>query len=138
MRILFSLLLLVGMVTACSTPRASGDTARNLEEQRSTVTDVNLASGVDLTAFIRRLPGVQVQGEGAEALIRVRGTNTLNSNPEPLYIVGGMNMGHSFSEIYASVDLQMVEEIRVLKDPSETGIYGVQGGSGVIVIELKK
>ncbi|MEM9258281.1 MAG: TonB-dependent receptor plug domain-containing protein [Bacteroidota bacterium] len=138
MRLIFLSLLLFSLLTACGSSRSSGKAAVDPYEQRTTVSNVDLSQGMDLTTHIRRVPGVLVQGEGASATIRVRGTTTINSNPEPLYIVGGMNMGNDFSEVYAMVDIQMVDKIRVLKDAADTGIYGVQGGNGVIIIELKK
>ncbi|MEM9525495.1 MAG: TonB-dependent receptor plug domain-containing protein [Bacteroidota bacterium] len=138
MRFYFVFLLFLGLLTACGSSRSNGITAVDPYEQRTTVSNVDMSQGMDLTTHIRRVPGVLVQGEGSEATIRVRGTTTINSNPEPLYVVGGMNMGNNFSEVYAMVDIQMVDKIRVLKDPGDTGIYGVQGANGVIIIELKK
>jgi len=31
-----------------------------------------------------------------------------------------------------------IESIKVLKDPAETGIYGMRGANGVILIKMKK
>ena len=31
-----------------------------------------------------------------------------------------------------------IESIKVLKNPSETSIYGIRGGNGVVVITTKK
>ena len=31
-----------------------------------------------------------------------------------------------------------IESVKVLKNPSETSIYGIRGGNGVVVITTKK
>ena len=64
----------------------------------------------------------------------IRGINSINASTEPLYIVDGMpyngpiNMINSFD----------IESVKVLKDPSETSIYGMRGANGVVVITTKK
>ena len=64
----------------------------------------------------------------------IRGINSINDSTEPLYIVDGMpydgpiNMINSFD----------IESVKVLKDPSETSIYGMRGANGVVVITTKK
>lgn len=74
-----------------------------------------------------------VSGEpGKGAVIRIRGTGTLN-NANPLYVVDGMLLD----------DIQFlnpsdVASIEVLKDASATAIYGNRGANGVIIITTKK
>ncbi|MBK9337823.1 MAG: TonB-dependent receptor [Lewinellaceae bacterium] len=69
-------------------------------------------------------------GEGA--VIRVRGTGTLN-NANPLYVVDGMLLDDA-----SFVNPQDVESIEVLKDASATSIYGNRGANGVIMITTKR
>lgn len=83
-----------------------------------------------------RLPGVttiQRSGEpGADdAIIRIRGVNTLGNN-NPLIVVDGVP-GRSLSRI----DPNSVESITVLKDAS-AAIYGSQAANGVILITTKR
>lgn len=68
---------------------------------------------------------------GANAVIRIRGTGTLN-NSNPLYVVDGM-----ITEDASSVNPQDVESIEVLKDASSAAIYGSRGANGVIIITTK-
>lgn len=68
-------------------------------------------------------------GEGA--VIRIRGTGTLN-NSNPLYVIDGM--------ITYDADFlnpQDIESIEVLKDASAAAIYGSRGANGVIIITTK-
>ncbi|MEZ4962414.1 MAG: TonB-dependent receptor [Saprospiraceae bacterium] len=68
---------------------------------------------------------------GAGAVIRIRGTGTLN-NANPLYVVDGMiTYDASF------VNPLDVESIEVLKDASAAAIYGSRGANGVIIITTK-
>ncbi|MBC7885531.1 MAG: TonB-dependent receptor [Saprospiraceae bacterium] len=68
---------------------------------------------------------------GSGAVIRVRGTGTLN-NSNPLYVIDGM-----ITEDASSVNPQDVESIEVLKDASSAAIYGSRGANGVIIITTK-
>jgi TonB-linked SusC/RagA family outer membrane protein len=68
---------------------------------------------------------------GAGAVIRIRGTGTLN-NANPLYVIDGMiTYDASF------VNPQDVESVEVLKDASAAAIYGSRGANGVIIISTK-
>jgi TonB-linked SusC/RagA family outer membrane protein len=68
---------------------------------------------------------------GAGAVVRIRGTGTLN-NANPLYVIDGMiTYDASF------VNPQDVQSIEVLKDASAAAIYGSRGANGVIIITTK-
>ncbi len=69
---------------------------------------------------------------GAGAVIRIRGTGTLN-NANPLYVVDGMLLDDA-----SFINPQDVESIEVLKDASSTAIYGNRGANGVIIITTKR
>lgn len=83
-----------------------------------------------------RVAGVQVtpvSGEpGAGAIIRIRGTGTLN-DASPLYVVDGMLL-----DDISFLNLNDVESVEVLKDASATAIYGSRGANGVIIISTKR
>src|SRR6186713_1417125 len=69
---------------------------------------------------------------GAGAVIRIRGTGTLN-NSNPLYVIDGM-----ITYDASTINPQDVESIEVLKDASAAAIYGSRGANGVILITTKK
>jgi TonB-linked SusC/RagA family outer membrane protein len=94
-----------------------------------------IATGSIDQALQGKVAGVYVSpssGEpGAGAIIRVRGTGTLN-NSNPIYVIDGMiTYDASF------VNPQDVESIEVLKDASACAIYGARGANGVILITTK-
>jgi TonB-linked SusC/RagA family outer membrane protein len=68
---------------------------------------------------------------GAGAVIRIRGTGTLN-NANPLYVIDGM-----ITYDASIVNPQDVQSIEVLKDASAAAIYGSRGANGVIIITTK-
>jgi TonB-linked SusC/RagA family outer membrane protein len=101
-----------------------------------------------------RAAGVQVSqtsGQpGAEASIRIRGTSSMLAQNEPLYVVDGMLINSSTSDVTAGGGLGQrisplsainpgdIESIEILKDASATAIYGSRGTNGVILITTKR
>lgn len=101
-----------------------------------------------------RAAGVQVSqtsGQpGAEASIRIRGTSSILAQNEPLYVIDGMLVNSSTSDVTAGGNLGQrigplsainpndIESIEILKDASATAIYGSRGTNGVIIITTKR
>lgn len=69
---------------------------------------------------------------GAGAVIRIRGTGTLN-NSNPFFVVDGMLL-----DDINFLNPNDIESIEVLKDASATAIYGSRGANGVIIVTTKK
>jgi TonB-linked SusC/RagA family outer membrane protein len=80
-----------------------------------------------------KIAGVMTMDDGqfaeGNASIRIRGTGSLSTNSEPLWVVDGV-IGGSF-------DPNDVEMITVLKDAGATGLYGSRAANGVIVVTTK-
>ena len=104
-----------------------------------------------------RAPGVQVISNdgnpGSGISVRIRGTNSLRSNNEPLYVVDGIIITTAGEDASTTVDYndysenqnglnginpKDIESIEVLKDASATAIYGSRGANGVVLITTKK
>lgn len=108
------------------------------------VTSVNVSElakspvlGVDqmLQGRVSGLQLTQVDGQpGSKTTIRIRGTNSINSGNEPLYVIDGF-AGISDLNTINPNDIQSIE---VLKDASATAIYGSRGANGVILVTTKK
>lgn len=105
-----------------------------------------------------QLAGVDVKltsgRPGAASKVRIRGTNTITGDAEPLWVIDGVplqknvpNMNTSqiksgdFDNIFAtgigSLNPNDIESITVLKDASAAAIYGSQAANGVIVVTTK-
>ncbi len=79
------------------------------------------------------VPGIQIgqtNRTGQEPSIKIRGTNTLGGNQNPLIIVDGIIYSGRIGDINPT-DIKSVE---ILKDPSSKAIYGSQAANGVVLI----
>lgn len=84
---------------------------------------------------------------GAPSSIRIRGTNSINGNNEPLYVIDGVFIvpetnvgavtGPSLNPL-ESINPSDIESIEILKDASATAIYGTRGANGVIIVTTKR
>lgn len=71
----------------------------------------------------------------AAASFYIRGTNSINADTEPLFVVDGVPV--SASEFNA-LNPGDIESFSVLKDASSTSIYGARAANGVVVITTKR
>jgi len=105
-----------------------------------------------------RAAGVQVtQNAGAPGSgisVKIRGTNSLRGNNEPLYVVDGVIISSAGEDVIAAggvgnsgqetqnglngINPRDIESMQVLKDASATAIYGSRGANGVVLITTKK
>ncbi|WP_256011459.1 SusC/RagA family TonB-linked outer membrane protein [Desertivirga xinjiangensis] len=85
-----------------------------------------------------RAAGVQVSQNngtpGAALSIRIRGTNSLNANSEPLYVIDGFPVS---DQVGFSLNPDDVASLTILKDAASTAIYGARGANGVIMVTTK-
>lgn len=85
---------------------------------------------------------------GGNSSIRIRGTNSLTGNAEPLYVVDGIPMqgnegmmggtNVNASSGLAGINPNDIESIDILKDASATAIYGARASNGVVMITTKR
>ncbi len=90
-----------------------------------------------------KIAGVQViqnSGQpGGGISVRIRGTNSLNTSAEPLYVIDGMQFsGSGTSNPLSTINPSDIVSIEVLKDASASAIYGSQGANGVVLITTKR
>lgn len=70
--------------------------------------------------------------------VQIRGASSFNSSNQPLYVIDDVPMEPGPSGALTGVNPYDIESIKVLKNPSDIGIYGMRGANGVIVITTKK
>ncbi|WP_312185288.1 TonB-dependent receptor plug domain-containing protein, partial [Sphingobacterium sp.] len=81
------------------------------------------------------IPGLQFDNRKDNAVINVRGINTMSSNMMgPLIVVDNF----PFEGDIADLNPNDVESVSVLKDAAAASIWGARAGNGVIVINTKK
>ena len=91
-----------------------------------------------LTDYLRKQPGVMVQGSGANARVLIRGSQSYNSPTEPLFVIDGNRVGRSLQQVMNAVSVTDIEKIEILKGNNASSRYGMQGSAGVIIIHTKK
>lgn len=86
---------------------------------------------------VRRHPGVTVVNTrfGGFSIHILSG---LTLNGEPLYIIDGNPMMVDPNRGIDWVKLEDIVEIKVLKDPAETTVYGTRGANGVIILTTRQ
>lgn len=104
-------------------------------------------AGVDIKAVSGR--------PGETAKVRIRGTNTITGNADPLWVVDGVPLQHdiptissneiragNFNNIFSNgisgINPNDIESVTVLKDASAAAIYGSRAAGGVIVVTTKR
>lgn len=99
-----------------------------------------------------RAAGVQINSSsgvpGEGTFVRVRGTTSINSSSDPLYVVDGVflnntslqtaNLGGRSTSPLADLNPADIESIEVLKDAAATAIYGSRGANGVVLVTTKR
>ena len=93
-----------------------------------------------LEALSGQSAGVNVTTNGADRLamlnsVRVRGTTSIMGGNDPLVIIDGVTSDiATLTTIYPGD----IENFNILKNASETAMYGSRGASGVIEVKTKK
>ncbi len=91
-------------------------------------------------AISGKVAGVKImmaggQPGGGTVYMRIRGTNSISTNNNPLFVVDGIVGVSNALNILNPADIQSID---VLKDASATAIYGARGSNGVIMITTKR
>lgn len=121
------LISIVALLAGCSSSKwaaSRGEVERNYLNFESTIEG--------------REPGVQFDHSSGDPAVSpsmiIRGINSLNASTAPLVILDGMTYDGPLNMI----NPHDIESVKVLKNASETAIYGIRGANGVVVITTKK
>lgn len=127
------------------------DLTGSVSSVSSDVLERTVSSTLD-RALQGRAAGVMVTQNtgrpGGNSTIRIRGTNSLTGNAEPLYVVDGIPMqgnegmmggtNQNQSSGLAGINPNDIASIDILKDASATAIYGARASNGVVMITTKR
>lgn len=116
------------------------------QKKKDLTTAVSSVSGEEITerpiisavqALQGKAAGVQViqpSGKpGAGLFIRVRGSTSISSSNEPLYVVDGTPTND-----ISNLNPSDIENMSILKDASSAAIYGSRAANGVVLITTKR
>lgn len=88
--------------------------------------------GTSVLDLLLRLPGVSLARDAGQVGIRVR-----FATHDPLVVVDGIPRAAGVSALLSMAPAD-IERIDVLKDGAAAAIYGLRGGSGVILIQTRR
>lgn len=123
-----------------------GSTQRSAEQDR-TDEDPNTVEAEDLEGrYVARVQemlrgqvaGVEVRNSPNGLVIRIRGATSAYATTDPLFIIDGLPIELGASGALTGINPQDVASIRVLKNASETALYGSRGANGVVLITTKR
>lgn len=134
--------LLTGLIAGCARSAANGTTSHPAPDRGSIVTSEDLErTPVERVenALMAKVPGVWISHttDGSIA-IRIRGFTSIYGSNYPLYVVDGMPVEAGQEGAVPGINPYDIASIEVLKDVADTGIYGLRGANGVIVIKTKQ
>lgn len=118
----------------------------SVQKKRDVLGAVSKVGGTELTkvpvaslsqSLQGRVAGVEVTSQtgapGASISVRVRGSSSISSSNDPLYIVDGIPVESGLNNLSPND----IESISVLKDASSAAIYGSRASNGVVLVTTK-
>lgn len=137
--------LVVGFATACASSSPSGHPSGGRSEPAPapgvTAQDIAQHDGQPIETVLQaKVPGIIVTrlADGGIA-IQIRGaSSSFYGSTQPLFVVDGVAFRPGPNGELIGINPYDIESIKVLKDASETAIYGIRGGNGVVEITTKK
>ncbi len=106
------------------------------------VVDKEVIENRPVTSFQKALQGttaglqvVSSSGQpGAGTTVRIRGIGSLSASSAPLYVLDGVPMAGSLSDLNPND----IESVTVLKDAAAASLYGSRAANGVIIVTTKQ
>lgn len=137
--------LVVSILSGCARASQPSET-QSLEPAEEPSTAVVSAEDIASTSgetiervLMRKFPGVWiVRTDGGGISVRIRGTSSFYGSNEPLYVLDGVPLHAGRNGSLVGLNPYDIETIKVLKNPADTGMYGIRGANGVIVITTKR
>lgn len=92
--------------------------------------------GIRVSSLASKASGVSFDQTSSVSVvsIKIKGSNSLEFDKSPLYIINGNVFDGDISEL----DESLIKNMQVLKDAQATAIYGEKGASGVVIIETEE
>ena len=132
-----SVSVLVGLSAACA---PSNTYYEPLGQPVVTAADIERNSGEPIEKILQaKVPGLSITrtADGGIA-VQIRGPSSFYSSNAPLYVIDDVAIQPGPGGALTGINPHDIESITVLKDPADTGIYGMRGANGVIVVTTKK
>jgi TonB-dependent SusC/RagA subfamily outer membrane receptor len=130
---------LEGVTVGANTLQEEQTSARKLYgEGDATIKPDQIPGSVGFVSIFQmiqgRVAGVQVNYNGFTGSVLIRGSGSLQSGTEPLYLLDNIPVD---AATLGQVSPRDVETIEIFKDPARTAIFGSQGSNGAIAVYTK-
>ncbi|WP_407515754.1 SusC/RagA family TonB-linked outer membrane protein [Tamlana fucoidanivorans] len=121
---------------------AYGTSTKEAYTGAASVVDNEIIENRPVSSFEKALqgttPGLMVSSAsgqpGAGSTVRIRGIGSLSASSAPLFVLDGVPMSGSISDINPND----IESVTVLKDAAASSLYGSRAANGVILITTKQ
>jgi len=133
--VVLAIALLCGCAHSSNTKPTSPPGARTVTSE-----DIDRNPGQPIEKILEgRFPGVEVtRAPDGGIAVRIRGGSSFTGSNQPLYVIDGMPIEPGPGGSLTGINPKDIASIQVLKDPTETAMYGLRGANGVIVIKTKR
>jgi outer membrane cobalamin receptor len=128
---LSAIILTLVFIASCST---SEKTATDFERSPE-ISDIQ--TSISLLDHLKRVSGLNIVERGGETFVFMRGVHTLSGENNVLFVINGRPFGNSFNAIESTVDVNDIQDIRVIRGSMGSQLYGSQGANGVVEITTK-
>ena len=132
----YALLCLAVLATGCGTGGGSARSDRDLDAVDAEDTSRAVRRVEDMLRG--QVAGVRVeQGPNGQLAIRIRGayaSGPVGTTSDPLFVVDGLPIEFGVGGALDGLNPRDVASIRVLKNASDTALYGSRGANGVVLI----
>ena len=90
----------------------------------------------NMVEVMQNVRGLRVMGNGSNAYVFMSGYNTTSAtNKPPLFVVDGVAIGNSLSQLDNLLTPVQVKSVRTLRGMQATSRYGDQASFGVVLIK---
>lgn len=151
-RMAFGAVQLEGVVTTATGEQRKVEVGNNIS-QINVATRTAAAPVANMSDLMNSVaPGVQVLQSpltGGGQRIRIRGTNSLSLNNEPIFVIDGVRMtsdnnsssigiGGTNPSRLSDLNPEEIESMEIVKGPSAATLYGTDAANGVVVITTRR
>lgn len=135
-----SMWVLLGVVVGCSSGRGGRAATSPPPRPAMSAEDIEHSGDRPIEAVLQaKAPGALItRTDDGGIAVQIRGPGSFYSSNQPLYVIDDVPITPGPRGALTGINPHDIESIEVLKNPQDTGLYGVRGANGVIKITMKK
>lgn len=135
---LLAFALLVFVISGCGSSSTTHQSNRDRDPNTVQAEDVEGGDLKRVEDMLRgQIAGVTVRQGPSGLIIRIRGaseSNLVGTPSDPLFVIDGLPIQLGANGALEGINPRDIASIRILKNVSETALYGARGANGVVLI----